>query len=141
MFRAVLDTNVYVAALISRSGAPSEIVRAVIDGEFDVVVSPALLAELDDVLHRPALLRHVARDISEDFVAWLRRTSIVVNDRDDPEPVCADPADDFLVALARASGARFLVSGDAHPLELPAPRPPVLTPRAFVRLLEGLRGR
>ncbi len=49
----------------------------------------------------------------------------------------ADPDDDYLVALARAAGADYLVSGDRHLLELTDPEPPVLTPREFLALLEG----
>lgn len=43
-----------------------------------------------------------------------------------------DPADDYLVALARAEGADAIVSGDKHLLELERPRPPVVTAREFV---------
>jgi predicted nucleic acid-binding protein len=45
---------------------------------------------------------------------------------------------DYLVALARAVAADFLVSGDHHLTGLVDPVPPVLTPREFRdRLLGG----
>ncbi|HEV3319215.1 MAG TPA: PIN domain-containing protein [Solirubrobacteraceae bacterium] len=44
MPRIVLDCNVFVAALLSPQWA---------DGDFDLVVSPLLLAELEKVLSRP----------------------------------------------------------------------------------------
>ena len=46
-----------------------------------------------------------------------------------------DPGDDYLVALARAAKVHVLVSGDPHLSELKQARPPVLTPRAFLRRL------
>ena len=51
-----------------------------------------------------------------------------------PQPaVPADPADDYLVAIAREWGAA-LVTGDQHLLNLPA-MPTVVSPRQFLRLL------
>jgi predicted nucleic acid-binding protein len=44
--RAVLDTNVYVSALLAPAGSPAQILERWADGEFDVIVSPLLLAEL-----------------------------------------------------------------------------------------------
>ncbi len=57
---------------------------------------------------------------------------------DPPEPAAptADPDDDYLIALARAGGADYPVSGDRHLTELPDPDPPVLTPRQFLALLD-----
>lgn len=52
---------------------------------------------------------------------------------DDPPPepgLTPDPKDDYLVALARATSADYLISGDQHLTELADPRPAVLTPRA-----------
>lgn len=55
--------------------------------------------------------------------------------RSDPssEPgLTCDPKDDYLVALALASDADWIVSGDADLLELDTPDVPVLSPRAFL---------
>jgi predicted nucleic acid-binding protein len=48
----------------------------------------------------------------------------------------ADPDDDYLVALARAGGADYLVTGDQHLTGLQDPRSPVLTPRELFDRLE-----
>lgn len=52
MIRAVIDTNVLVAALRSSSGASHEILLAADRGGFEVALSVPLLAEYDDVCHR-----------------------------------------------------------------------------------------
>ena len=43
--------------------------------------------------------------------------------------------DDYLIALARATHADYVVSGDRHLLDLDETVPPVLTPRQFLDLL------
>ena len=139
MIRAVIDTNVYVAALLSRDGAPARIVLALADGLFDAVVCPQLLAELAGVLARPKIARHVAPDIARGYLEWLARVAIL-----EPDPVevsrrSPDPDDDYLVALALAGQAQVIVSGDAHLLGLEATKPRVLAPAAFVPVVEGLR--
>lgn len=53
------------------------------------------------------------------------------------EPVSRDPKDDYLFALARASGARFLVSGDQHLHGLGGEMlTRVITPRDFLDALQ-----
>ena len=53
--------------------------------------------------------------------------------------VCADPDDDKFLACALASGARIIVSGDKHLVDVSGYRGiEVLRPRAFVdRYLAG----
>jgi predicted nucleic acid-binding protein len=46
-----------------------------------------------------------------------------------------DSGDDYLIALARTSGADVIVSGDSHLTQLVDPTPPVLTPRQFIEQL------
>jgi putative PIN family toxin of toxin-antitoxin system len=51
--RAVVDTNVLVSGLISAVGPPARIIDAFRRDRFELVVSPAVLDELLDVLLRP----------------------------------------------------------------------------------------
>jgi len=51
----------------------------------------------------------------------------IVDDPRDPPAASPDPDDDYLIALARVSGADYLVSGDRHLLDLEKADPPVLT--------------
>jgi len=128
--RVVLDANVYVSALLAPSGSPAQTLQRWGDGQFDVIVSPLLLAELEHVLRRrkfspsiPAV--HV--DVSS-----LSEDGIEVADPQAQPGATPDPGDDYLVALAQAGDADFIVSGDTHLTQLSDPRPPVLTPRVFL---------
>jgi putative PIN family toxin of toxin-antitoxin system len=132
--RAVLDPGVLVSALISPTGTPAKLVAQARDGGIELIVSPLLLAELEEVLGREKFRRYVDLGTARDYVDLLRRESVIAPDpRGSPPLPSADPDDDYLVALAHGQSAT-LVSGDRHLLDL-ADRAPILSP---ADLLEGL---
>lgn len=55
--RAVVDTSVWVSAVLNPSGPPAHVLEALQDGRFSLVTSEPLLAELADVIVRPRLVR------------------------------------------------------------------------------------
>ncbi len=133
--RAVLDTNVLISAILSPRGTPARLLLAWQAGAFDLVVSPALLAELRRALAYPKLERLVSRSDADSFVAWIGHSAVLATDPEGEPPVhAADPADDYLLALA-ASERAVLVSGDAH-LTVLGNRFPVRTPADFLASLE-----
>ncbi len=141
MLRVVVDTGVLVSARLSGRGAPAELVRRWLAGELDLIVSPLLPAELEEVLHRSAFRRWLAPDEVDDYVHLLRMHATMV---DDPAPevgLTPDPDDDYLVNLARAVDADVLISGDSDLLGVEDPRPPVRTPRALIGILDEIDGR
>jgi predicted nucleic acid-binding protein len=104
------------------------------DGAYDLVVSPLLLAELRRALAYPKLSRRISPADAEEFVGWLARSASVADDPDEAPPARSpDPADDYLHALAAAEVA-ILVSGDRHLLSLGA----VLPIESSARFLERL---
>ena len=124
----ILDVNVFVSAALSSKGPSAALVRALRDGSLEVVVSPQLLAELDDVLRRPRFRRFLTLDEVDEL---LRDLATLCRLEPDPEPgaaVLRDKKDDYLVFLARAVGAECIVSGDAD-LTDASLEPPALTPR------------
>lgn len=139
MIRAVLDTNVYVAALLSRRGAPARLVSALQEGLFDAITCPKQLDELTGVLARPKILRYVGSETAQDFVTWLERVAVIVPDPNDVAAVSPDPDDDYLIALARIGRAQVIVSGDAHLLGLADVDPKTIPPAEFALVVEGLR--
>jgi putative PIN family toxin of toxin-antitoxin system len=125
--RAVLDPGVLVSALISPAGTPAKLVAEARDGGLELVVSPLLLAELDEVLRRQKFRRYVDLERVRDYVELLRRESLHVADPEGtPSLRAADPGDDYLINLAHRQNA-ILVSGDRHLLDL-ADRAPILSP-------------
>jgi putative PIN family toxin of toxin-antitoxin system len=131
--RAVVDPGVFVSAFIGRQGSvPDRIVRAWRAEGYELIVSPALLAELAAVLARPRFAQTARGGRADDFIEALRRGGTLVADPPGGEPITRDPKDDYLVRLARAAGASVLVSGDRDLLEATLTAPIVITPRTFV---------
>lgn len=132
--RAVLDPNVIISALLSPSGTPARILAAWQRGEFELVASALLIAELARALAYPKLRRLVPASEAAEFVAWLGEEADLVDDPDAPPVVRSeDSGDDYLIALA-ADQRVPLVSGDKH-LRALANSLPVLTPAQFLELL------
>jgi putative PIN family toxin of toxin-antitoxin system len=133
--RAVLDPNVLVAAAIRPDGIPGACLRALAEGRYELVVSPLLLTKLRSVLRREKFRPFLTLEQAERLVEALARDAVVADDPAEPLPVSRDPGDDYLVALARATGAHVLVSGDADLLDLELPDLRIESPRAFLALL------
>ena len=132
--RVVLDVNVLISGILSAGGTPARILAAWHEGRFDLVISAALLAELDRALAYPKIRRHVSADDAAAFVEWLSRTADLAPDPDVPAPIrSVDVGDDYLIALA-ADQRALLVSGDRHLLDL-ADRVPIQDPATFLASL------
>lgn len=126
--RVVVDPNVLVSAAVA-SGVSAELLdRWLSDRPFDVVVCPALIDELRDVLARDRFRRWISTHESELLVGRLENEGERWADPIDIPAVTGDPKDDYLVALYRDCDADVLVSGDSDLLDLDAENVRVLTP-------------
>lgn len=127
MRRVVLDTSVLVSALIG-DGPPFRLLREVRAGEFEMIISPLLLGELERVLDRPKFRRYAGPEAVHEFIEGLRRDASLVPDPLGPPPFhCDDPKDDYLVALAFHQKA-IVVTGDKHLLDLSGRGAPIVMP-------------
>jgi putative PIN family toxin of toxin-antitoxin system len=127
---------VLISALLSPRGAPARLYLLWLGGEFELVVCPHLLEELEGVIRRPKFHDLVTPNAVEEFVDVIRRGAITVENPVIAEAVTRDPGDDYLVALAQAANVDHLVSGDKDLTSLAATvSPPVLSTAAFLDLL------
>lgn len=112
--RVVIDTNVFVSALISADGAPRKVIRFALEGQIEPVFGNALFAEYEDVLAREALFTRAPLNRAERsalFDALLsvsRWTSVHFLWR----PNLIDEADNHVVELAIAAGADAIITGN-----------------------------
>ncbi len=136
MLQAVLDVNVFISAFLSPHGTPAAVVAAWRDGLFDMIVSPALVRELEDVAVRPHLADRIDQSDVRLAFADIRRNAILVDDPPPARHVPSDPDDDYLIALALASGSHVIVTGDTTLLALELNRPRILAPRDFLTAIE-----
>lgn len=132
--RAVLDPNVIISGLLSPGANAANLLRAWERGEFELIVSTALLEELERALGYPKLRRHIPEEEAQRVLRWLTESATVAVDPAEPPPILSvDSGDDYLIALA-ASRRAILVSGDRHLLDL-ADRIPILEPALFLKYL------
>lgn len=100
-------------------------------GEFELVVSALVVAEVERALSYPKIRARVPADTAPQFVSALLRLADVADDPESaPTVPSRDPGDDYLIAVAEAERAT-LVSGDRHLLDL-RKSIPVLSPREFL---------
>jgi len=86
--------------------------------DFELIVSPLLLEELETVLLREKFRRYASVEEVADFLAFIRRQGTLARDPTQPAPLsCPDPGDEYLLALSYTQKA-VLVTGDSHLLEL-----------------------
>jgi hypothetical protein len=132
--RAVIDVNVLVSAVLSSKGSSAEILRASRDGQFELVVSESLLAELKRTLAYPKLRKRIAPENAAAFANWIRDHGSLAEDPASRPPVRSrDPDDDYLLALAIDRRA-YLITGDQDLLGL-SDDLPILTPAQFAAKL------
>jgi uncharacterized protein len=127
----VLDANVIVSAvLLPRSLSRKAFDKALREGE--IVVSEAVINELDDVLRRPRLNQYIHEEERIQFLLMLLRESRLVRvDRTVTD--CRDPKDNKYLELALESEASCILSGDKDLLVLhPYHGIPILTLREFL---------
>lgn len=111
--RVVLDTNVLLSAFFKVDSPPYRLVQAWMDGRFDLVTGAEQIEEIVRVARYP----HIRQLLEPAEVGWLinrlRDRALVMKGLPKVD-VSSDPADNFLFALAQASDAAYLVSGDKN---------------------------
>lgn len=108
--RVVLDTNILFSALISPHGFPDKIYRAWRSARFEVVTSEEQLEEIRRASRYPKFKEVLQPTRVGTMVNNLQRA--VVLERLNIEIEVDDPDDAFLLAMATAGDADYLVTGD-----------------------------
>ncbi len=117
--RVVLDTNVFVSALIAPRSIPAKILSLAREGKFALVISPKIIQEIRRVLGYPKiaarLKKHqVSTDEVEVFLEKITQAAHSTPGILQVDTVQDDPADNDILACALEGEADFIVSGDHH---------------------------
>jgi uncharacterized protein len=123
MTRLVWDTNVFVSAILNPRGKPALILKLVLRGVVELVISREIIKEINKVLHYPKLLKLLKKNkvsVEEvegfinniDTIAEFTKGELVL------EVIKEDPTDNITLACAVEGGADFIISGDSHLLKL-----------------------
>jgi putative PIN family toxin of toxin-antitoxin system len=134
--RLILDTNILLSALLSPLGAPAKLLDAWERKRFTLVACDTLIAELRDVAGRPFFRARLRPSLAELLAAGLRDFSLFCRELPSGS-IAPDPKDSYLLALAEASHADFLVTGDKQLLSLKQHKSiRIVTPAAMIDLLK-----
>ena len=124
--RVVLDTNVLVSALLTGSGNPNTLLRAVLSGQVTPVYSANIMAEYRAVLARPRF-GFDTRDIA-DLLAFIEAFGEPTNPTPSDVPLLDESDRPFLDA-GQATGAVVVTGNTKH-----FPRShQLMTPADYVR--------
>jgi len=140
MIKAVFDTNVFLRALINPHSPCSRLLDEFADN-YELVLSPAIIREVLEVLHRPrwrAKFPQIAQLDMARIIALFEQAHVV--EPQEVPSVSRDPNDDKFLACARAAGAEYLVTEDKDLLvlgEYEGTR--ICRPAEFTALLEARR--
>lgn len=129
-----LDTNVFVSGILWR-GLPGRVLEQWIDGQFEVVASPEILLEYEEVLHR-----FEKKMPWEDLLNWVdfsKSRTRLVTPRAWPNIVCRDADDQKFLTCSLEGHADYLISGDKDLLSIKQEFPfQIIRPAAFLKTIK-----
>jgi len=123
MIRLVLDTNVLISAILSPRGKPAFILKLALGEVVELVLSRAIIEEMQKVLHYPKLLKLLKRNkVSvedvESFIDNLKIIAEITKGELVIDVIKDDPTDNIILSCAVEGGVDFIISGDSHLLNL-----------------------
>lgn len=131
--RCVLDTNIFISALLLPDSKPGKALRLARQTG-PLLLSFDLLAELYQVLTKPRFQRYVDDEDVHAFLASLAREGEWV-EVDVQLTVCRDAKDNKVLELAVSGRATHIVTGDSDLLTLhPFSGIQIMTPNSFLEL-------
>ena len=141
MITAVIDTNVFISALMKGDTAPRALLRRCLLGQVKPLIGNALYAEYEDIMAREHVFRNSPVTAEERealfdaFVAQCQWINIYYRWR----PNLRDEADNHLMELAIAGNAQWLITGNTrdfrqHELQFPEVR--IATVAEFLQALQ-----
>jgi putative PIN family toxin of toxin-antitoxin system len=136
VIRAILDTNVILASLLSRQGASFAILQRLRGGEWLIVLSNHLVLEYEEVLKRNAgTLGLTLPEVDKYLNAICQVAECWELDATHP-PRLPDLDDEPLLRLAEISGARLITTHNTRHLKTASHHGvAVLQPRDFLRMI------
>ncbi len=108
-YKIVIDTNVFISALISKLGVSYKLVRMIGKGEFDIFISVPLIFEYEDVAKRNNLV-DLNNEAVDDIINYICLIGIEAEIFYLWRPFLTDPKDDFVLELAFNSNADYIIT-------------------------------
>lgn len=113
--RLVVDTNILISALLAGTSLPAHLVDLWRQGRFDLLISTDQLDELNRVTRYPKIRERLTQALAGRLINELRDAAVMVTHLP-AVTICNDPHDNYLLAMAVAGSANFLITGDKFDL-------------------------
>jgi putative PIN family toxin of toxin-antitoxin system len=137
--RLVIDSNVWIAALLAPTGTARGLVSIVLERGIDVLFSESTFHELVTRLERPKFAKYRQLEAWNLFLSELVEIAVWHDDTLTASGISRDSDDDKFLALAVTGQADAIISGDNDLLELVAYEGiPILTPAECLQRLNDL---
>jgi uncharacterized protein len=108
--RVVIDTNIWISALLSRY--LRDLIQAIlIEDRISILFSSALITEIESVVKRPKIKKYINENDASVFLDILVSRGELIEVRTEIK-ICRDPKDDFILALCKDGNADYLITGD-----------------------------
>ncbi|MBO3460684.1 putative toxin-antitoxin system toxin component, PIN family [Aetokthonos hydrillicola Thurmond2011] len=136
--KIVVDTSVFISALISSQGSSREIVRRCLKGEYQPLMGNALFSEYESVIQRTEIIAKcpLTREEISALLASLMSVSQWISIYYLWRPNLKDEADNHLIELAVAGNAQIIATHnvkDFKNAELLFPNLSILKPEEIIR--------
>ena len=123
MTRIVIDTNILVSAILTPKGNPAKILKLVLDRKLNLIISPAILEEIQLVLSYPRLVRLIKKNkitMKEvySFLEKMSKVAVITPGKLVIDAIPDDPADNKILACGLEGEADYIISGDHHLTDL-----------------------
>jgi uncharacterized protein len=113
--RLVIDTNILISALLGSTSLPAHLIMLWREGRFDLLTSAEQVDEVMRVTRYPKLRARLIPATAGRLINEMRDLGVRVTHLP-AVTVCADPYDNYLLAMSAAGMADFLVTGDKRDL-------------------------
>jgi putative PIN family toxin of toxin-antitoxin system len=136
--KIVVDTNVFIGAILSSQGLNRELIRRCLLGEYQPIVSNALYLEYEAVMNRQDIIdkcqleQSVIDELLDGFLSVSKWVNIYYSWR----PNLRDESDNHVLELAIAGNAQILVTNnlrDFRGSELTFPQLQILRPYQIIK--------
>ncbi|MDR0350708.1 MAG: putative toxin-antitoxin system toxin component, PIN family [Coriobacteriales bacterium] len=109
MTTVVLDTNIVVSALLNPLGQPGRVLKMVMDGEADLILTRDIEMEYRDVLSRPKF--NFTPSLVKGVISYLCKKAHYLTPIPQKADFSRDPDDEVFYNLAISAGA-ILITGN-----------------------------
>jgi putative PIN family toxin of toxin-antitoxin system len=116
MPKAVYDTNIIISAALSPRGIPSSLLALALDRGVQLYVSPAILDEYTEVLHRPKF--GFSEPVIAGLIRSITRAAVLVHPTRTIS-ISPDESDNRFLECAQEARAEYVVTGNKRHFPFP----------------------